>query len=358
MFAIEVANVSKRFGDLAILRGVSCAIAPGEFYFLLGPSGCGKTTLFRIIAGLEHPDSGEVRLDGRVVNDLPPHRRGIGMVFQHYALWPHMTVEQNIAFGLEMRGVRGAERRSRVGDALEMVRLPDLAARYPHQLSGGQQQRVAVARALVTRPSIVLLDEPLSNLDSQLREEIGQELSELQRALKVTMVYVTHEQEDALARSSRLAIMHEGRIIQEGPAEHVYTHPVNRFAASFLGEANLLPCQVRGLEGGRARVQLKDLPLREIAVPTHAAVRAGDQAWVCVRPEHIGVNVDSGNVKLSGRVIDRTFRGSYWELAVQVAEPYVLRVKSHVDRVIPPGVGETANLAWRDDVIALISEAA
>ena len=256
--AISVRGLSRRFGEVRAVDGLDLDIGPGELFFLLGPSGCGKTTLLRMLAGLEAPDAGEIRFAGRDVAGLPAHRRGAPMVFQHYALWPHLTVWDNVAFGLVERGLPKAERSPRVAAALERVGLPGYGRRRPAQLSGGQQQRVALARALVLEPGILLLDEPLANLDAKLRSEMREELGRLHRETEIAFVYVTHDQAEALSLADRLAVMDRGRLVALGRPEDLYHRPPNRFTAEFLGEANLLPGTVRELHQAAAIV---DTPL-------------------------------------------------------------------------------------------------
>ena len=239
--SIEIRNLTKRFGAATALDGVSLDIAPGELFFLLGPSGCGKTTLLRHIAGFYEPDEGAIRIGGEDVTRLPPHKRDTGMVFQSYALWPHMTLAENVAFGLRMRRVGKAETADRVRKALAAVKMEDKADRKPNQLSGGQQQRVALARALVVQPRCLLLDEPLSNLDAKLRLEMRGEIRRICKEAGLTAVYVTHDQKEALSIADRLAVMQAGRLEQVGAPLEVYRAPRNRFVASFIGETNFLP---------------------------------------------------------------------------------------------------------------------
>ena len=253
--AIEVRGVTKRFGTVTALDNVSFSVQPGEMFFLLGPSGCGKTTLLRILAGLETPDSGTILFGDIDIASLPPHERGAPMVFQNYALWPHLNVHDNVAFGLVERKVAKDEIRRRVADVLQRVGLEGLAARTPSQLSGGQQQRVVLARALVLNPAIILLDEPLSNLDAKLRVEMREEIEKLHAALKLTFVYVTHDQADALALATRMAVMSAGKVSAVGTPLDLYYRPPNVFCADFLGEANLVEGQVEGTEGTLTMVE-------------------------------------------------------------------------------------------------------
>ena len=242
---VLIRNLSKRFESTTALKDVSFEIASQELFFLLGPSGCGKTTLLRLVAGFYQPDAGELIFGEKPMNGVPPHQRNTGMVFQNYALWPHLTVAENIAYGLEVRSVSAAERETRVIEALSIVQMEQFARRMPNQLSGGQQQRVALARALVIRPDLLLLDEPLSNLDARLRLEMREEIRRIHAQTKITTIYVTHDQKEALSLADRMAIMHEGRIEQIGEPRDVYRSPANRFIADFIGETNWLPAQVR-----------------------------------------------------------------------------------------------------------------
>ncbi|MCA9877685.1 MAG: ABC transporter ATP-binding protein, partial [Thermomicrobiales bacterium] len=239
-FSIQLRDLYKYFGETPAVNGVSLDVRDGEFLTLLGPSGCGKTTTLRMIGGFEHPTSGAIYISGQEMGDRPPYRRPVNTVFQNYALFPHMTVGQNVAYGLEMAGVPRAERQQRVTQALEMVRLPHVENRKPSELSGGQQQRVALARALVNRPSVLLLDEPLGALDLKLRKAMQLELKQLNREVGATFVYVTHDQEEALTMSDRIAVMNEGQILQLGSPEEIYERPRTRFVADFIGQTNFL----------------------------------------------------------------------------------------------------------------------
>jgi iron(III) transport system ATP-binding protein len=283
---ISVHDITKRFGKNEVVGRSTFSIGEGELFTLLGPSGCGKTTLLRLIAGFYTPDEGEIRFDGARVNEVPPHERGIGMVFQNYALWPHMTVFENVAYGLKLREVGRSEIERRVEGVLDKVRLAGLGARYPGQLSGGQQQRVALARALVLNPKILLLDEPLSNLDAKIRIQVRAEIRKLQKELGITTVYVTHDQEEALTLSDRIVVFNQGRVFQVGTPRELYERPRNRFVADFIGINNLLEGTVRAVESGFLAVDTALGPLR--ALP-NAELRAGDKCVICVRPENIAV---------------------------------------------------------------------
>ena len=287
MTRILLNDITKLYGsgaaETVAVKDVSLTIEPGEFFFLLGPSGCGKTTLLRIIAGLTVPTAGRVVLGDRDVTDDPVEKRHTAMVFQNYALWPHMTVQQNVEFGPKMQGAARSERRRRAAQKLELVEMGSLAARKPNQLSGGQQQRVALARALAAEPDCLLLDEPLSNLDARLRLHMRQELRGLVKQTGTTAVYVTHDQKEALSMADRIAVMDAGEVVQVGSPQEVYDRPGTRFVADFLGEANFLPGAVTGAGAGLAVLTAAGpLPLAG-----DCAVRAGQQVVCCVRPERI-----------------------------------------------------------------------
>ena len=304
MASVSVANVTKRFGPVAALDDVSIEFADGGFYGLLGPSGSGKTTLLRAIAGFEYPDAGAILIGGEKVERLPPEKRDIGLMFQSYALFPNMSVFDNVAFGLKVRGVSGAEVKRRVHEALALVRLTEHDRRRPHQLSGGQRQRVALARATVIRPRVLLLDEPLSALDKALRTGMQVELKRIQREIGITTIFVTHDQEEALTMSDRIGVLRDGRLVQEGAPRDIYDRPKTAFAATFLGEANLLSGMA---EDGRVR--LGDGAL----VETAEAAPAGP-VTVAVRPERIVIAPAEGAAgginDLPGRVTEVIFAGS------------------------------------------------
>lgn len=284
-FAVELRDVSKVFGDIVAVDHVSMGIRHNEFFALLGPSGCGKTTSLRIIAGFERPTSGEVYIDNKAMGATPPFQRNVNTVFQSYALFPHMTVEQNIGFGLEMKGVSKAEIARRVGEALELVRLPHMAKRYPRQMSGGQQQRVALARALVNRPKVLLLDEPLGALDAKLRKEMQIELKTLQREVGITFIFVTHDQEEALSMSDRIAVFSKGKVLQIGTPLEIYERPTSRFVADFIGETNFLTGKVTQVDGEFAQIVINGgATFRGRAMQ---GVQVGREATLSVRPEKL-----------------------------------------------------------------------
>ena len=345
MAELEVERLTKRYGPTLALNELSLTVEKGEFVSLLGPSGCGKTTALRIIAGFIRPNAGIVRIDGKITNDIPPHHRDIGIVFQNYALFPHLTVKQNVEFGLKMRKVPAKESAERVGRAIELVRLSGLEHRYPSQLSGGQQQRVAVARAVVINPTVLLLDEPLSNLDAKLRVSTRDELRRLQRELGVTTIFVTHDQEEALTISDRVAVMQSGHLEQVGTPEELYNRPRTPFVAGFIGTSNMLAGTVRGVSGSIASILIE-----ETGMAVNAHIPAGDPTpptgatiVVLIRPEQIVLRrtddpSSSGNT-YTGRIIAPVFVGSVMRYQVQIDNgPLVL--------VEVPNIGGDR---WRQD---------
>jgi len=300
---VEIDRVEKHYGSVAALAGVSLTFADGEFFGLLGPSGSGKTTLLRAIAGFVDPDAGVIRLDGRDIGHTPVHKREIGMVFQNYALFPHMSVFDNIAFGLSVRGQPSQDIKRRVGEMLALVRLSGMEKRTPRQLSGGQQQRIALARALVTRPRLLLLDEPLGALDKRLRQQMQIELKQIQREVGITTIFVTHDQEEALTLSDRIAIFDEGKVVQAGNPHAVYERPATAFAANFLGDANFFEGKVLG-PGRVAAVE------GEIATEDPLPA-AGAQVMLAVRPEKISLVRTDAPVTLGNRLEGRLGQGVY-----------------------------------------------
>lgn len=312
--ALELFTVRKAYGDVAALHEISLQVREGTLLFLLGPSGCGKTTTLRIVAGFVRQDTGEVRIRGERVDEVPPERRNLGMVFQNYALFPHMTVFQNVAFGLRMQRVPGDVLRRRVGRALDLVQLRGLDDRYPRALSGGQQQRVALARAIVIEPRLLLLDEPLSNLDLKLREQMRTEIRALQKALGITTIFVTHDQEEALTMADEVVVMNQGRVIQVGTPTALYDQPANRFVAHFIGESNLESGKVQtAVTPGTWRVDAGGL---SVLATGRRQWQPGDAVAIAVRPERIQLTsaVASGDTDLpnlfGGLVEECVFRGA------------------------------------------------
>lgn len=317
--SIEIKDVVKRFGAVTALDRVSLTIRPGELFFLLGPSGCGKTTLLRILAGLETADSGVVKFDGADIADLPPHRRGAPMVFQNYALWPHLNVADNVAFGLVEQRVSRSEIKTRVEQALRRVALEGLESRMPGQLSGGQQQRVVLARALVLNPRIVLLDEPLSNLDAKLRLEMREHIESLHAGTGITFVYVTHDQAEALSLADRMAVMNNGTIEAVGSPSELYHAPANRFCALFLGDANLLPGTILSVEKSSARINTT-LGEWNVTVPSGLSPSAGKAVECMIRPEYISPAPKDCRINVFNATVESSrIQGNTVSLSVRTA---------------------------------------
>jgi putative spermidine/putrescine transport system ATP-binding protein len=314
MAGLTLERVTKRFGDHSAASEVDLTVRSGEFVSLLGPSGCGKTTLLRMIAGLVLPDAGRIRIDSEDITGLPPHKRRLGLVFQSYALFPHLSVGDNVAFGLRRQGVRGAELRTRVTEALDLVRLGSLAGRLPRQLSGGQQQRVALARAVAPRPRLLLLDEPLSNLDAQLRDEMQIEIKRLQRELGITSLFVTHDQGEALALSDRVCVLSGGRVQQFAPPEEIYRRPANGFVAGFIGRSNRLRGTVAATDASGVLVRLTTGT--ELRSASKAA--AGREVEAIIRTDAIRLLAGTEDGGLPGTVTLRSFSGAQVQHVVRL----------------------------------------
>jgi len=320
---ISIRGVVKRFGAVTAVDRADLSVRDGELFTLLGPSGCGKTSLLRLLAGFYQPDEGEIRFGERVVSGLPPYERNIGMVFQNYALWPHMTVAGNVAYGLKLRKLGGAEIATRLAEGLRKVNLTGYESRYPGQLSGGQQQRVALARALVLNPDILLLDEPLSNLDAKIRVQVRAEIRKLQQELGITTIYVTHDQEEALSLSDRVAVMKDGRVLQVGRPKELYERPRTRFVADFVGTNNLVPGRVSGRAGAELMVDTAVGTLRAVS-----DVPVGERCVLAIRPENVAVDAGVGSVAgnvVRGRVSFVSYLGSTLRYDVEAGSGQVLK---------------------------------
>lgn len=322
MATLKIVNLVKRYGSSPVIDHLNLEVDDGEFLTLLGPSGCGKTTTLRAIAGLVEIDSGEIFFGSRRINEVPPHRRSAAMVFQSYALFPHMTVRENIAFGLAMQKVPATEQEARVDEVMAIVGLKGLAERKPRELSGGQQQRVALARAVVTRPEILLFDEPLSNLDAKLRERLRIEIRELQRRLKITSIYVTHDQAEALAISDRIAVMDNGRIEQIGDPLSIYRHPVSSFTAEFIGQANLIKARV--IEA-KAKESILDTPIG-VLISKNPLKNGGAEVMLAWRPEDMVPYRPELRNRIPGKIARSIFMGNLTDLFVE-ANGVTLRVQ-------------------------------
>ena len=354
---ISVENVSKRFGDFYAAREMSFSIGQGEFFAMLGPSGCGKTTMLRMIAGFEEPTSGVIRLDGQDMVGVPPYRRAVNTVFQNYALFPHLSVFDNVAFGPRMRDLEKAEVERRVKQIIDVVRLGDLSQRKPQQLSGGQRQRVALARALVNDPRALLLDEPLSALDLELRRQMQLELKRIQRDVGITFVFVTHDQEEALTMSDRIAVMRAGKLEQVGTPEGIYDEPATAFVARFIGHANLLPITVERTSGEHATALLPGG--RRADVPTHGrAFEAGAKALLMVRPERIEVRASEpapGRPCLPVTCSDLVFQGAVQRCALRTANGDELVAHLETDKPVPEArAGAALWIYWEPEAARLL----
>ncbi|MDA7882184.1 ABC transporter ATP-binding protein [Akkermansiaceae bacterium] len=349
MEAIRAEQITKRFGEVTALKSVSLEIGQGELFFLLGGSGCGKTTLLRCIAGLETPTEGKVFFGEKDVTTLPTHKREAAMVFQSYALWPHMTVGQNIAFGLEERRVEKKEIQRRVEEALAMVKLEGFAKRGIDQMSGGQQQRVSLARALVVKPKCLLLDEPLSNLDAQLRLEMRSEIRRIVKENNLTGVYVTHDQAEALSMADRMAVMDAGEIVQVGMPDEIYRQPVTSYVAGFIGETNLIKGTM--LEGGVVETSTANLKGKASVENWSPAV--GAPVVLSIRPEALEI-VKTDGAQLRGRIIERVYLGSIIQYAVELGDGRVVQVTEQNPKLIrEPGDREIGLAVAPDDITLL-----
>jgi len=325
-FAVELRHISKSFGQIVAVDDISLQIRDGEFFSLLGPSGCGKTTTLRLIGGFEMPSSGDVMIGGEVQEYKPPFQRPVNTVFQNYALFPHMTIFQNVAFGLQMKKAPKGEIEQRVGEMLELVQLPEMESRKPNQLSGGQQQRVALARALINQPKVLLLDEPLGALDLKLRKAMQLELKELQQRVGITFVYVTHDQEEALTMSDRIAVMNGGKILQLGGPEEIYEQPANRFVADFIGETNFMDGKVAELSDEKAHIFIDDQV--RIGVLRTKPVELDQDVTVAVRPEKLSVSTEKKReVDIPGVVEEVIYIGTDIRYLVRISDKTTLGIR-------------------------------
>lgn len=342
---VIIQNAVKRYGDFIALDGVSLDIREGEFFTLLGPSGCGKTTLLRMIAGFNSIEGGDFYFGDKRINDMPAHKRDIGMVFQNYAIFPHLSVEENVAYGLKARSVSRAEIKKRVTDALELVQISHLASRKPSELSGGQQQRVALARAFVIEPSVLLMDEPLSNLDAKLRVQMRTVIKKLQRRLGITTIYVTHDQEEALAISDRIAVMKEGKIMQIGTPSEIYAKPASPFVAGFIGVSNFIDCEISG-KADNALVRFKD----GVEIRMRLARDYTGKAILSARPEQLIFSKEG----MSGETLFSTFLGDFIEYEVQLDDGQSLIVNEYTkDTAVIHPVGERVHIRFDPASVSL-----
>lgn len=362
--AIAVESVTKVFGEGAAevraLDNVSVAIRENEFFTLLGPSGCGKTTLLRLVAGFEHPTGGAILLEGQDITHLPPYRRSVNTVFQNYALFPHMTVAENIGFGLEMLGRPRTEVAETVGEMLKLVRMEELRDRRTDQISGGQQQRVALARALAPRPKGLLLDEPLSALDYKLRKNMQIELKRLQHETGITFVFVTHDQEEALTMSDRMAVMDRGRVLQIGAPREIYDHPAERFVADFIGDTNFLQADLIGVDGTGATLRLASGTQVQATLPEGLLNGAanGERLTVVVRPEHARLTADATDGELTGVLQNVVYFGTDTHYYVELAagDIFVARVQNRRGEDNGPSIGQQVGIHIQSSAIQLIKD--
>ncbi|HUE45139.1 MAG TPA: ABC transporter ATP-binding protein [Aestuariivirgaceae bacterium] len=352
---ISIRGLTKRFASVMAVDDVTFDIPPNEFFALLGPSGCGKTTLLRMLAGLERPSAGEIVIDGQDMAFTPPNQRPVNMVFQSYAVFPHMTVEQNVGYGLKVVGTPKQEIASRVSEALAMVQLAELAKRRPDQLSGGQRQRVALARALVKRPKVLLLDEPLSALDAKLRDQMRMELTRLQQSVGITFIIVTHDQDEALSMADRIAVMDKGRISQIASPSELYEQPVSRFVADFIGKVNLIEADVVGRADGMLVCEAKGLGRLTVPHRGHASGRIA----LAIRPERLTLSPEqppaNGNVSVRGKVLDVAYYGdtSHVSLASQDGLELVVNVQN---RQASARRGEDLWVSWAPEDTLVLAE--
>ena len=349
MSSLSLRALSKSYGPVQAVRGVDLDVNEGEFLSLLGPSGCGKTTTLQMVAGFVPPTTGSIVVDGQALTSIAPEKRDMGVVFQSYALFPHMTVAQNIGFGLEMRRVERGELKRRVEEALAMVRLAGLEGRYPSELSGGQRQRVAIARALAIRPRVLLLDEPLSNLDAKLRGEMHVELRSLQRRLGITAILVTHDQVEAMTMSDRIAVMTNGGIAQLGTPQEVYDRPASQFASSFLGHTNVLSGRIESRIADEATVRVGPTSFRTRV----AKDQVTPEIAVFVRPERLRLG-SPDHATLRGRVSTRLFLGGSWIYEIET-ELGMLRITQQNTGTVQPEEGETIGVSWNAEDLRVIA---
>ena len=368
--SVELKNVIKQYKDsrtgqiVSAINNISLSIAEGEFFALLGPSGCGKTTTLRAIAGFEHPDSGEILIRGKPVQGIPPFHRPVNTVFQDYALFPHMTILQNVMFGLKMASVPTSEAKTQATEALELVRLPHTAQRKPWQLSGGQRQRIALARALVNRPAVLLLDEPLGALDLKLRKTMQYELKTMQQQGGITFVFVTHDQEEALTMADRIAVMSEGNVLQVGKPDDIYERPSNRFVADFIGETNFIEGTLANTSGNRGHVKLADGRTLEASL-NQTNLNSGQSVTLAIRPERISIQLPTNDstphdhmTQLKGKISEVHYIGTDTRYHVDAGGNINVVVRSQnleqtfTDRY---QVGQDVNIAWKNTNASILS---
>ena len=355
MIELHLKNVSKLFGDTRAVDDVTLNVRKSEFFFLLGPSGCGKTTCLKTIAGFHQPDAGELYFGDRLMNNIPPHRRNIGMVFQNYALWPHMTVYGNVEYGLNVRKLPEQVKKEKVHRVLEIVQMAEYADRNPNQLSGGEQQRIALARALVIEPDVLLLDEPLSNLDAKLRLDMRKEIKLIHSTVGITSVYVTHDQSEALSMADRMAIMRDGKIVQIGAPREVYNRPTNRFVADFIGETNFLQGKLKEIVGEKFLVET---PIGNVRSESSSCeLAAGDQALCSVRPESIDISdapLENVPNQFEARISSIIYLGNVEEYWLNLADLQEIRVTLHNPGQYERHVGDRVYIRFQPQNVVIL----
>jgi ABC-type Fe3+/spermidine/putrescine transport system ATPase subunit len=353
---VELVEISKNYRDVVAVDGISMQVFRNEFVSILGPSGCGKTTTLRMIAGLEKPTSGEVWIEGTCCNDLPANARPTNMVFQNYALFPHMTVFQNVAYGLTLRNLDRPDIVGKVEETIQLVQLSRFAERYPHELSGGEQQRVALARALACDPAVLLLDEPLGSLDLKLRKEMQVELKKVQERVRITFIYVTHDQEEALALSDRIVVMSKGRIVQEGESQELYEKPATKFVAEFVGENNVLPCNLVRRDRNLCTIEIGESEMRACLDP---GVQTDQDLYACIPANRIALGVAAADcdTKFDAQLYESIYRGMDVKWVAELVSGHMITIsvpaKEHDESLCP---GDVVSVGWKVDDIRLVPE--
>ena len=347
--SVELNQITKAFDTTVAVNDISLTIAPGELFFLLGPSGCGKSTLLRVIAGFYTPDAGQLKFDDMEMNNVPPHQRNTGMVFQNYALWPHMTVAENIEYGLRLRKLDKPTRHKKITDALEMVQMSEYRDRPVNTLSGGQQQRIALARALVIEPSVLLLDEPLSNLDAALRQNLRDEIKDIHNRTQITTLYVTHDQVEAISMADRMAIMKEGVFVQVGTPREIYQYPADPFVASFVGETNFITGHIQEIDNGKVTIETSVGLLHSESV--YHNFTPGQEVSCSIRPETIHLNGNTTLNRLAAKVGAVTYLGRVEEYELRIADTLKLKAIIHNPGTKTKKSGDTVNISMSPKAI-------
>lgn len=353
---LELKEIEKKFGNVPVLKGISLKVKKGEFITFLGSSGCGKTTTLRIIAGLETPDAGEVFINGECVNQLAPEKRSVNTVFQNYALFPHMNVSENIAYGLKIKKMEKREIQHKVTEALKLIQLSGYEKRMPSELSGGQKQRVAIARAIVNNPQVLLLDEPLGALDLQLRRQMQLELKKLQKQLGITFIYITHDQEEAINMSSRIAVMRDGRLEQVGTPDEIYNHPKTSYVAQFVGNANILKGTIYKVENGLFQAELAgEATWLRVLNPDNTMLKDGNPFTLAVRSEVVEFSEEKGENSLFATVLEKSFAGGMLRMVLRLSDGSELVASRHGINA-PYESGEQLYCCWKPEYAVIVEE--